>query len=68
MRVNNCKTVYLLSCYLSYCIKLSNLKHTEDYVFFDQDTRLSKFSQLGNPLEKTNSFILNTALNPEFLQ
>ena len=35
------------------CMK--HFKRHKDYGFFDQDIRLSKLSQLGDPLEKLNT-------------
>jgi hypothetical protein len=34
---------------------MKRYKRHRDYGFFDQDIRLSKLSQLGDPLEKLNS-------------
>ena len=34
---------------------MKRFKRNKDYGFFDQDTRLSKLSQLGDPLEKLNN-------------
>lgn len=33
---------------------MKRFKRHKDYGFFDQDIRLSKLSQLGDPLEKLN--------------
>ena len=33
---------------------MKRFKRHRDYGFFDQDIRLSKLSQLGDPLEKLN--------------
>lgn len=34
---------------------MKHFKRHKDYGFFDQDIRLSKLSQLGDPLEKLNA-------------
>lgn len=34
---------------------MKRFKRPKDYGFFDQDIRLSKLSQLGDPLEKLNA-------------
>ena len=36
---------------------MKRYKRYKDYGFFDQDIRLSKLSQLGDPLEKLNDGI-----------
>jgi hypothetical protein len=36
---------------------MKRFKRHRDYGFFDQDIRLSKLSQLGDPLEKLNKGI-----------
>jgi transposase, IS5 family len=36
-------------------VLLKQFKRHRDYGFFDQDIRLSKLSQLGDPLEKLNN-------------
>ena len=40
-----------------YLVILKQFKKHRDYGFFDQDIRLSKLSQLGDPLEKLNNGI-----------
>ena len=37
---------------------MKRYKRYKDYGFFDQDIRLSKLSQLGDPLEKLNDGII----------
>jgi IS5 family transposase len=36
---------------------MKKFKRHKDYGFFDQDIRLSKLSQLGDPLEKLNNYV-----------
>ena len=40
-----------------YLVILKQFKRHRDYGFFDQDIRLSRLSQLGDPLEKLNNGI-----------